>query len=83
MNYLVMKLHKAIMVPAAGDNAEFLYAAFADVKILQFNSSKMVPNIIRMALSYICQKAKTMVVLVVCFSKRPELRWLRRSPTWI
>jgi hypothetical protein len=29
-----------------------------------------------MALSYICQKAKTIVVLVVCFSQPPELRWL-------
>jgi hypothetical protein len=29
-----------------------------------------------MALSYICQKAKTVVVLVVCCSKRPELTWL-------
>jgi hypothetical protein len=29
-----------------------------------------------MALSYICQKAETIVVLVVCFSQRPELRWL-------
>jgi hypothetical protein len=36
----------------------------------------LVPNIIGMALSYICQKAKTIVVLVVCFSQRPELRWL-------
>jgi hypothetical protein len=31
---------------------------------------------IRMALLYICQAAKTIVVLVVCFSQRPELRWL-------
>jgi hypothetical protein len=60
----------------AGDKAEFLYSAFGDVKMLQFNSSKLVPNIIRMALSYICQKAKTIVVLVVCGSQRPELRWL-------
>jgi hypothetical protein len=29
-----------------------------------------------MALSYICQKAKTIVVLVVCCSQLPELRWL-------
>jgi hypothetical protein len=29
-----------------------------------------------MTLSYICQKAKTIVVLVVCCSQRPELRWL-------
>jgi hypothetical protein len=35
----------------------------------------MVPNIIRMALSYNCQRAKTVVVLVVCFSRRSELRW--------
>jgi hypothetical protein len=34
MNYFIMKLHKAIMVPAlsaAGDKAAFLYSAFADV----------------------------------------------------
>jgi hypothetical protein len=29
-----------------------------------------------MAFSYICQKAKTIVVLVVCCSQQPELRWL-------
>jgi hypothetical protein len=29
-----------------------------------------------MVLSYICQKAKTIVVLVVCCSQRLELRWL-------
>jgi hypothetical protein len=42
MNFLIMKLHKAIMVPAlsaAGDKAEFLYSAFAGVKMLPFNSS--------------------------------------------
>jgi hypothetical protein len=42
---------------AAGDKAEFLYSAFADVKMPQFNSSYMVPNIIGMVVSYICQKA--------------------------
>jgi hypothetical protein len=61
---------------AAGDKAEFLYSAFTDVKMPQFNSSKMVPNIIGLVLSYICQKAKTIVVLVVCCSQRPKLRWL-------
>jgi hypothetical protein len=34
----------------AGDTAEFFHYAFADVKMLQFNSSELVPNIIRMAL---------------------------------
>jgi hypothetical protein len=29
-----------------------------------------------MTLTDICQIAKTFVVLVVCFSRRPELRWL-------
>jgi hypothetical protein len=58
---------------AAGDKAEFLYSAFADVKMPQFSGSKMVPNIIGMVLSYICQKAKTMVDLVVCCSQQPEL----------
>jgi hypothetical protein len=61
---------------AASDKAEFLYSAFADVKMLQFKSSYLVPNIIRMASSYICQIAKTILVLVVCCSQRPELRWL-------
>jgi hypothetical protein len=61
---------------AAGDKAELLYSAFADVEMLQFNSSSLVPNTIRNALSYIYQKAKTIVVLVVCCSQRPELRWL-------
>jgi hypothetical protein len=31
---------------------------------------------IRMTLLDICQKAKIIVVLVVCFSRQPELRWL-------
>jgi hypothetical protein len=61
---------------AAADKVDFLYSACADVKMPQFNSSEIVPNIIGMALSYICQKAKTIVVLVVCCSQRPELRWL-------
>jgi hypothetical protein len=41
MNFLIMKLHKAIgaCLSAAGDKADFLYSAFADVKMLQFNSS--------------------------------------------
>jgi hypothetical protein len=60
----------------AGDKADFLYSAYADDKVLQFNSSQLVPNIIRMAVSYICKKAKTIVILVECFSQRPELRWL-------
>jgi hypothetical protein len=29
-----------------------------------------------MGSSYICQKAKTTVVLVVCCAQRPEIRWL-------
>jgi hypothetical protein len=37
MNFLIMKLHKAI-VSAAGDKV-FLYSAFDDVKMLQFTSS--------------------------------------------
>jgi hypothetical protein len=41
---------------AAGDVAEFMYSACDDVKMLQFNSFKLVPNIVRM-LSDICQKA--------------------------
>jgi hypothetical protein len=31
---------------AAGDKAEIMYSAFADVKILQFNSLSLVPNIV-------------------------------------
>jgi hypothetical protein len=61
---------------AAGDKAELLCSTFSVVKMLQFNSSSLAPNIIRMALSYICQKAKTIVVLVVCCAQRPKLRWL-------
>jgi hypothetical protein len=60
---------------AAGDKAVFMRSAFADVKMLQFNSSELAPNIIKMTLSDNCQKAKTIVVLVVCFS-RPNLRRL-------
>jgi hypothetical protein len=63
---------------AAGDKADFMYSAFADVKMIQCNSSYLVPNMIRMVLSHICQKAKTNVVLVVCCSQQPELRWLPR-----
>jgi hypothetical protein len=61
-----------VCLSAAGDKAELLYSAFADVKMLQFNSSLLVPTIIGMAASYICQKAKTIVVLVVCCSQRPK-----------
>jgi hypothetical protein len=53
-----------------------MYSTCADVKMLQFKSSLLVPNIIRMAFSDICQKAKTLVTLVVCFSQQRELRWL-------
>jgi hypothetical protein len=60
---------------AAGNKAVFMRSAFADVKMLQFNSSELAPNSIRMTLSDICQKAKTIVVLVVCFSQ-PNLRRL-------
>jgi hypothetical protein len=61
---------------AACDNAEFLYSTFADFNMLQLISVSLVPNIIIMALLCICLAAKTFVVLVVCFSQRPELRWL-------
>jgi hypothetical protein len=36
----------------------------------------MVPNMIRMKFSDICQEAKTIVVLVVCASQGSDLRWL-------
>jgi hypothetical protein len=42
---------------AAGHEEEFMYSAFADAKMLQFNSSELVPNFIRMKLSDVCQKA--------------------------
>jgi hypothetical protein len=61
---------------AAGDKADFLFSAFAAVETLQLNSSQLVPNISRMPLSYIWQKAQTIVVLEICFSPGPELRWL-------
>jgi hypothetical protein len=60
----------------AGDKADFLYSACADLKMLQLISSSLVPNNIRMVLSYACQKAKIIVVLVVCCSQRP----LRQLP---
>jgi hypothetical protein len=43
-----------------------MYSAFADVKMLQFNSSYLVPNIIIMTLSDVCQTASRVVILVVC-----------------
>jgi hypothetical protein len=46
---------------AAGNRADFMYSAFADVKMLQFNSSLLVPNIIIMTLSDVCQKASGVV----------------------
>jgi hypothetical protein len=49
----------------AGDEADFMYSTFADVKMLQFNSCGVLPNIIRMTLSDVCQKAKTIVILAV------------------
>jgi hypothetical protein len=49
---------------ATGNKADFLYSAFADFKMLKFNSSKLILNIVKMALSYIWQKAKAVVVLV-------------------
>jgi hypothetical protein len=44
--------------------------------MLQFNSSELAPNGIRGTLSDICHTVKTMVVLVVCFSRRSHLGWL-------
>jgi hypothetical protein len=75
-NRVASQSNSGACLSAADDKAEFLHSAFADVKMLQFNSSYLVPTITGMALSYICQKAKTIVVLVVCCSQRPELRWL-------
>jgi hypothetical protein len=62
---MIMKLHKAIIVPA-GDKAVLMYSAFANVKMLQFICSELEPSIFRMAIADICQKAKTAVVLEVC-----------------
>jgi hypothetical protein len=42
-----------------------MYSAFSDIKMLQFISSKLVPNISRMTLSDVCQKAKTILIWVV------------------
>jgi hypothetical protein len=60
----------------AGHKAEAMCSAFADVGTLQFNSSQLIPNIIRMTSSDICQKFKTIVLLAVCVFWRSELRWL-------
>jgi hypothetical protein len=37
--------------------------------------ARLVPSIISMTLSDTCPKVKTVVVVVVCFSRQPELRW--------
>jgi hypothetical protein len=69
---------------AAVDKAYFLYSTVADVKMLQFNSSWLVPNIIRMALPYICKKTKTIWIRwYACHScaQQPELRWLPHMDT--
>jgi hypothetical protein len=73
-NHKPLQSNYGACLSAAGDKAEFLYSAFADAKMPQFNGSYLVPNIIRTALSYICQKAKTIVVLVVCcFATRAQM----------
>jgi hypothetical protein len=61
---------------AAGNEVDFLYSAFSDVKMLRYNSYELVPNIVRVILSNTCQKAKTISIFVACFSRPSELRWL-------
>jgi hypothetical protein len=55
-----------MILSSAGDEEEFMYSALAEFKMLQFNSSYLVPNIARMTLSDVYEKAKTIVILVVC-----------------
>jgi hypothetical protein len=66
LNHEASQSNYCARLSSAGDEAEFMYSAFADVKMLQLNSSQLVPNMIRMTLSDVCQKAKTIVILVVC-----------------
>jgi hypothetical protein len=62
---------------AAGNiGAAFIYSALPKDKTLQIISSRLVPSIIRMTLSDACPKGKTIVVVAVCFSWQPKLRWL-------
>jgi hypothetical protein len=53
-----------------------MYPAFSDVGMLQTNSSQLIPSIIRLNSSDICQKAKAIVLLAVCIFWRSELFWL-------
>jgi hypothetical protein len=66
LHYEAAKNKYCACLSAAGDDAQFMYSAFADVKMLQFNSSYLVPTITTITLSDVCQKAKTIVILVVC-----------------
>jgi hypothetical protein len=63
-----------------------MYSAFADAKMLQFNSSYLVPNIIKMSSSDAFQKAKAIVVLGVCLSRPWEEKpppGYRQTPIWL
>jgi hypothetical protein len=66
LNHEASQSNYCACLSAAGRKAEFMDSAFADFEILKFNSPQLVPNIIGMTFSDICQKAKTIVVLVVC-----------------
>jgi hypothetical protein len=66
LNHEASQSNYCACLSAAGDEAEFTYPHFADVKTLQFNSFSLVLNIIRRTLPDVCQKAKTIVILVVC-----------------
>jgi hypothetical protein len=51
---------------AIRQNFCILHLPMIQLKMLQFNSSELVPIIVRIAISDIWQKAKAIVVLVVC-----------------
>jgi hypothetical protein len=78
-----------MILSSAGDEEEFVYSALADFKMLQFNSSYLVPNITRMTLLDVCQKAKTIVILVVCLpwplehKSHPNTHMGRQTPIWL
>jgi hypothetical protein len=57
LNHEAPQSNYCACLSAAGDKAELMYSAFADVKMPQFISFLLVPNMIRIALSDICQKA--------------------------
>jgi hypothetical protein len=74
LQLLIMKLHKAIIVPALVQLALKQNLWILHLPVLKCYKSTA-PNWDQ-TLSDICQIAKTIVVLVVCVLQQSELRWL-------